>query len=296
MNKKQSQMKTMRILMPQWQGGYDESEFPGQIYPLGAKLLTWLAPHSDAPLVEVPVEAPSDTVPGKEGGVFYRQEILRQIKAARYLIDAYAPERVITFGGDCLISQAPFAYLNEYYNGQLGIIWIDAHPDITTPKDFDHAHAMVLGNLLGEGEPLLAQEVKKHYKPEQIVFAGVDNVLPHEQETIKRLGIKTVSSEAMIASSEAVLQWIQAKGFEQVAIHLDLDVLDPRNFYSLLFNNPDVDKPIEAERGKLNIREITRLLKDISDHTNVVGISFAEYMPWDALNLSKMLSQLSFMR
>lgn len=81
-----------------------------------------------------------------------------------------------TFGGDYLIRQAPFAYLNKYYIGQLGIIWIDAHPDITTPKDFDHAHEIVLGNLLGEGEPLLAKEIKKHYKAEQIVFAGVDNV------------------------------------------------------------------------------------------------------------------------
>lgn len=100
----------------------------------------------------------------------------------------------------------------------------------------------------------------------------------------------------MIASSEAVFQWIQAKEFEQVAIHLDLDELDPSNFPSLLFNNPDVDKPIEAEQGKLNIREITRLLKDISDHTTVVGVSFAEYMPWDALSLSKILSQFSFMK
>lgn len=44
-------------------------------------MLVWLAPHSDAPLVEVPVEAPNNTAPIKEGGVFYRQEILRQIKS-----------------------------------------------------------------------------------------------------------------------------------------------------------------------------------------------------------------------
>lgn len=31
MNKKQSKMKTIRILMPQWQGGYDKFEFPGLI-------------------------------------------------------------------------------------------------------------------------------------------------------------------------------------------------------------------------------------------------------------------------
>lgn len=63
-------------------GGDDESDFPGRIYPLGARLLAWLAPESDAPLVEVPVPEWTGAAAPKEGGVFYRQEILRQIRAA----------------------------------------------------------------------------------------------------------------------------------------------------------------------------------------------------------------------
>ncbi len=38
------------------------------------------------------------------------------------------------FGGDCLVDQASFAYLNERYKGNIGILWIDAHSDISTPK------------------------------------------------------------------------------------------------------------------------------------------------------------------
>lgn len=296
MNEQQTSMKTLRLLLPQWQGGYDESEFPGQIYPLGARLLAWLAPHSDAPLIEVPVEPWTGATPSKEGGVFYRQEILRQIRAARNAIDTYMPDRVITFGGDCLISQAPFSYLNERYDGKIGIIWIDAHPDVTTPKDFDHAHAMVLGNLLGEGEPLMAKEVKKHYKPEQVLLVGVDSVFSHERETIDRFGIKTIPSKEIVGTSDAVTQWVRDKGFERVAIHLDLDVLDPTIFRSLLFSNPNVEEHIESEWGKAKIQDITRVLKDISAQVNVVGMSFAEHMPWDALNLKKMLAELPFMK
>lgn len=296
MNEQQTSMKTLRLLLPQWQGGYDESEFPGQIYPLGARLLAWLAPHSDAPLIEVPVEPWTGATPSKEGGVFYRQEILRQIRAARNAIDTYMPDRVITFGGDCLISQAPFSYLNERYDGKIGIIWIDAHPDVTTPKDFDHAHAMVLGNLLGEGEPLMAKEVKKHYKPEQVLLVGVDSVFSHERETIDRFGIKTIPSKEIVGTSDVVTQWVRDKGFERVAIHLDLDVLDPTIFRSLLFSNPNVEEHIESEWGKAKIQDITRVLKDISAQVNVVGMSFAEHMPWDALNLKKMLAELPFMK
>ena len=296
MNKTRNTMKTLRLLFPQWQGGYDESEFPGQIYPLGARLLAWLAPESAAPLVEVPVEVWTGAKPDKEGGVFYRREILRQMRAARNIIDAYAPDRVIAFGGDCLISQAPFDYLNQRYEGRMGIIWIDAHPDVTTPRDFDHAHAMVLGNLLGEGEPLMASEVKVLVKPEQVALVGVDGVLPHERDAINRFGLKVVPSKDILSGSEAVTAWIREKGFERVAVHLDLDVLDPAVFRSLLFANPNVEEHIESEHGKTRMRDIGRVLKDIAAHVEVVGMSFAEHMPWDALGLQKMLSELPFMK
>lgn len=296
MREEESTMKTLRLLMPQWQGGEDGSEFPGQIYPLGARLLAWLAPPSNAPLIEVPVAPWTGAVPVKDGGVFWRKEILRQLRAARSILDAFAPDRVITFGGDCLISQAPFSYLIERYNGKIGIVWIDAHPDVTTPRDFDHAHAMVLGNLLGEGEPSMAREVKMHCTPEQVVLVGVDNVLPHERESIDRLGIKTIASKEVVGSSQALTGWINDNGFERIAIHLDLDVLDPNFFRSLLFNNPGVEEHIEAERGKTRLEDITRVLRDISAQATVVGMSFAEYMPWDALNLKKMLHALSFLK
>lgn len=292
----QSKMKTLRLLFPQWQGGYDESEFPGQIYPLGARLLAWLAPESDTPLIEVPVESWTGAEPTKEGGVFYRQEILRQMRSTRNIIDAYAPDRVITFGGDCLISQAPFAYLNERYDGKLGIVWIDAHPDVTTPKDFDHAHAMVLGNLLGEGEPLMAGEVKLRVKPDHVALVGVDGVFSHERETINRFGLKVIPSKDIINGSDAVTEWIREKGFTHVAVHLDLDVLDPAVFRSLLFANPNVEEHIESEHGKTRVQDIGRVLKNIAAQAEVVGMSFAEYMPWDALSLRKMLSELPFMK
>ena len=296
MKTKQETMKTLRLLYPQWQGGFDESEFPGQIYPLGARLLAWLAPESNAPLVEVPVEPWTGAEPAKEGGVFYRQEILRQIRAARNIIDAHMPDRVITFGGDCLISQAPFDYLNERYAGKMGIIWIDAHPDVTSPKDFDHAHAMVLGNLLGEGEPLMACEVKLPVKPEQVALVGVDGVFSHEQEAIDRFDLKVIPSKDIMDGSDVVTAWIRGKGFERVVVHLDLDVLDPTVFRSLLFANPNVEEHIESEHGKTRIQHIGRVLKDIAAEVNVVGMSFAEHMPWDALSLKKMLSELPFMK
>lgn len=287
-------LKTLRLMIPQWQGGYDESIFPEQIYPLGARLLAWLAPKSDAPLIEIPIKPANKNGLSKDGGVFYQKDILNQIKSTREVIEEYKPERIISFGGDCLISQAPFSYLNEYYNGEIALIWIDAHPDISTPNDFDHAHAMVLGNLLGEGGPEMAKEVGLHFKPEQILFVGVDNVLLYEKKSIKRLNLQKVASKDILSSQ--ITDWIKSSGYKKVAIHLDLDVLDPTKFHSLLFNNPDVKEHINSEHGKIDIKDISKVLQNISNEASVVGISFAEYMPWDANNLKNMLNELSFMR
>lgn len=44
--------KTLRLLMPQWQrGDYDLPPSTRKLYPLRAHLLTFLAPKSDAPLI-----------------------------------------------------------------------------------------------------------------------------------------------------------------------------------------------------------------------------------------------------
>ncbi len=66
------------------------------------------------------------------------------------LIAAAKPDRIITIGGNCIVSQAPFDYLHGIYDN-VGIIRIDAHPDVSTVRDgYPNAHAMVIGSLMGK--------------------------------------------------------------------------------------------------------------------------------------------------
>ncbi|MCC8190800.1 MAG: arginase family protein [Planctomycetes bacterium] len=281
---------TLRLLMPQWQGG--NNPVP---YPLGARLLAWLAPAGDAPLVEVPVAEYDGSEPALDGGIVWREAVGKQLRAARHIIDAYEPDRVIVFGGDCLVSQAPFAYCNQRYGGELGVLWIDAHPDVTTPREFAHAHAMVLGHLLGEGDPELAATVERPLDPRRVLIAGVDSVTSQENEVIGRLGISRLPSSDLAASSQSVLAWIRDHDIRHLAIHLDLDVLDPRHFRSLLFNNPD-GTTVDAPAGRLTLPQVTRLITEVAAATEVVGFSIAEHMPWDDINLKRMLDSFSFLQ
>ncbi len=291
------QQKTLRLLMPQWQGGdYDIKPSSGLIYPMGARLLAFLAPESDAPLVEVPVEAYTGTPRPKQNGVVWQDVVLRQLRAARNIIDAHAPDRIIMFGGDCHVSQAPFAYLNERYQGNVGLLWIDTHPDIATPKDRDREHTMVLGNLMGKGDPFFAAEVKTPFKPEHVMLIGIDGFnAPYERACVEEMGLRTVSPKDVADNSEAVLSWIKDNKFEHVVIHFDLDALDPKLFYSQLTMNPGAE-PFNTVTGKLAIPQVTRIIKDVSAIADVVGFSFAEHMPWDALNLKNMMEQFAFMK
>jgi arginase len=155
---------TLRLLMPQWQGGNKPP------YAFGAKLLAWLVPAAgDTPQVEVPIAPDNGENLPMENGVVARSVLLKQLRSARKIIEAYQPNRIIVFGGDCLVSQAPFSYLNEKYDGELGVLWLDAHADVSTPAMSNHEHTMVLGNLLGEGDTEFASEVKLPIKANMVI-------------------------------------------------------------------------------------------------------------------------------
>ncbi|MDL2234055.1 arginase family protein [Ruminococcaceae bacterium OttesenSCG-928-L11] len=226
-----------------------------------------------------------------ENGVIARTALLRQILAAQKILEAHSPERVIVFGGDCLVSQAPFAYLNEKYGGKLGVLWLDAHPDVSTPEMHGHVHAMVLGNLLGEGDSAFAAQVKVKLNPKLVMYGGLQKMSQEEDAIVNRLALRRVGPTALAESSAPVLEWVKENQISHLAIHLDLDVLNPSLFRSLLFAEPG-GEPIDSPSGEMTLDQIARLIQDVSKLTDVVGLAIAEHLPWDAINLGSFMSAL----
>jgi len=283
-----TQDKTLRLLFPQWQGGNNPPYF------FGAQLLAWLAPATDGPVEQVPVIEPDQQPLPLEEGIVGRTALLRQLHSARQLIDQHQPDRLVVLGGDCLVDLAPFAYLNERYDGDLAVLWVDAHPDVMKPADFRHAHAMVLGNLLGEGDPAFTEAVRMPLKPANVMYAGLQQTLPVETTTLRRLGLRSAGPADLAENSEPVLNWLRETGARRLAIHLDLDVLDPTLFRSLLFAEPNIaaDTYDGVAQGKMSMEQVLRLLADVAAAVDVVGIGIAEHLPWDALAMKNMLARL----
>lgn len=286
--------KTLRLKIPLWQGG----DNPPAAF--GAELLAFLAPASESPLIEIPVETYSgrDTVIQKGGA--HRDAIMKQLNATKKVLDEHQPAKVVVFGGDCLSSQGPFAYINEKSNGQLAILWVDAHPDIKNPSEWCNAHTMVLANLLGEGDEELAAQVKIHVEPKRVMFAGLrqDGLTEQESDFIDRHHLKVAPPEALASSSEPVMEWIKHTGIKYLAIHFDLDVLDPKKFRSTFFGEPEPEKDPYAAYpvGKMDSPHVVRLINDVSKATDVVGLGITEHLPWDAVTLKKMLSQIAILK
>ena len=173
-------------------------------------------------------------------------------------------------------------------------VWVDAHPDVLTPKDFAQGNAQVLGALLGRGDPELVGEVDTPVKSSRVMYAGLDAWMPVEGEVIDELGLRHAGSGALADSSSPVLDWIASEGVTHLAIHFDVDVLDPKQFGPVVFNNPDAmaRPPADVPCGRMASDQVVRLLQDVAAACDVVGLAIAEYMPWEAITTRNMLRKL----
>ncbi|MBH9974955.1 MULTISPECIES: arginase family protein [Bartonella] len=279
--------KTIRLVMPQWQGGNNP------LYHLGAELLEFLAPHTNVPSFTVPVTK-SDMPLENENGIVGRKEVVKQLQSAYAIINSEKPDKIVMFGGDCLVDLAPFSYLGTVYGKSFGILWIDAHPDVMTPEQFANSHAHVLGALMGNGDPDLVKDVKTPVPVERVMIAGIHHPTDYEKQFLQDHEISTVSPEQLKTSDQPVLDWIKKQNIEYLAIHLDLDVLDFHLFHALLMAEPGVsaDKYAGIAEGRLTMDDVIKLVNDVNEATTIVGIGIAEHLPWDALHLKNMLAGL----
>jgi len=197
-------------------------------------------------------------------------------------------------GGDCLIDLAPFAYLQEKYKDELGILWIDAHPDIMTSAEFEHSHASVLRALMGEGDKDLTQFVNTPITANKIMYAGVNNESDFEADFLKERNMRVCRPKEIQSDIVSIQQWIEEENIKMLAIHLDLDVLSTADFGSVLFKNPNVpENAYEGiAQGQITMVDVIKLVNIANEKTNIVGLGIAEYLPWDALKLKNMLEKL----
>lgn len=290
-----AQDNTLRLIYPQWQGGdiakwITEVKDPEQAsrgYYLGAHLLDFLAPSTGQKTLTVPVstELCKRVV---TDGVLDRDAIAQQTRAALDILDIEKPDRIVTLGGECSVSVVPFTWLASKYPDDVAVIWIDAHPDITLPRDVYPAyHAMAVTALMGDGDKKILAQLPAKIDPSRILFVGLRD---WERDEIKvrqnEYGIKHLTPEETVSGSEKVIEWLRNTGASNVAIHFDMDVLDPNEIIAAVGVVPD----------GMKIAEVVRVINDVAKEKNLVGLTVAEPMPRTAIILKEMLNQLPLLK
>lgn len=284
-------MKTIRLIYPQWQGG-DIAQWIPEIknpadssmgYYLGAQLLNFLAPATGQPTFTVPIHTDWTGRTIKDG-VMDRDDIAMQTHAALDILNIEKPDRIVTLGGECSVSVVPFTYLANRYDDDLAMVWIDAHPDITLPGDaYTGFHAMAVTACMGLGDSQIISLLPAKINPARILYVGLRD---WERDEIKKrqaeYGIRHFTPEEVKQDSNKVCNWLKTCGASKVVVHFDMDVLDPA----------EITPAVGVVPNGMKMAEVVRVINDIAQEKDLIGLTIAEPMPRTAIRIKKMLDQL----
>lgn len=276
---------------PQWQGAgpavvshlapeLKEDAQHGYLY--GNAVLRALIGNNQFKFVSVPVQTQISGVETQDG-VYARDIILAQLKEALSLIEAENPDFILTIGGECSVSVAPFAYFEAKYPNDLAIVWIDAHPDITLPGDeYNGYHAMAISHLTGVGDQAILDLLPAKVSAEKIAVAGLVEWTSDEEENFNKISISRFSAEDISHNPHKIQEWIHSTGTTKVAIHFDVDSITSRN---TVFGLGPVQEAAEASA-------ILSLVNLLSSQNKIVALTIAEFIPRQVIQLRQILKQI----
>lgn len=281
---------TLRLLWPQWQGAGTSSvrefasEFPFDVarrsYAVGSAVLAAILPAHDGPTAAVPV-AMDDAGLHLRDGIEAKEAILTQLTRAFDVIREHDPARIVTLGGECAVSVAPFAELARRYGDDLAILWIDSHPDIGTPAStYPGFHAMAVAALTGHGDPDVLHLLPATLSADRVALVGLHAWSDDDIGNVAEWGIRTFSPDDLRTTTQPLLDWLAATGCSRVAIHFDVDTIDSN----------EIVLGLGAEPGGLVSAQVRRIAADVGAAADVVGMTIAEFIPRQVIHLQQLLT------
>lgn len=256
------QDKPLFLYFPQWQGAGTEADC---LLHSARKLRDQIPETVLFNAVNVPDKHPLESI----HGILGYPDIQTQLKQAKTLIRSANPAKIYTLGGDCGVEITPVSYLNSHYQGNLAVIWCDAHADLNTPESSPsgHFHGMPLRLLLGEGDATLRDSLFSVLHPEQVFLVGARDLDAAEADYVARHRIRQFSVQALERDIEELFRAVRDAGYDHVYLHIDLDVLEPGEF-------PYVKCPTP---GGLSLARLIDLLLGLQANFTLVGYSILEH-------------------
>ena len=136
----------------------------------------------------------------------------------------------VTIGGDHTTAIGHYAGLSAAC-GPLGVIWVDAHPDLNTPETSPsgNIHGMVLSGVLGQGSPAMrAATAVCEISSERVTIVGARSIDAGEQAFIDEHGVRCVMQDEVASGGlAAAIEEAVTRAGDAFGLTVDLDVIDP---------------------------------------------------------------------
>ncbi|MCU0475922.1 MAG: arginase [Anaerolineae bacterium] len=185
-----------------------------------------------------------------------------------------AGDYAIFLGGDHSLSIGTVSAVSQM--GRVGVLWVDAHADMNTPRTSPsgNIHGMSVAALLGDGpQPLTSiGGYAPKLKPQDVAMVGLRNLDHEEKRRVANIGIRPytmrdIDELGMYRVAQDILAGFA--DYDYLHISLDLDGCDP-SFA------PGVGTPVN---GGLTFREAHLLMEMLHDSGKVRTLDVVEVNP-----------------
>jgi arginase len=250
-------------------GGADPgcAQAPEALIPLLAQPLA----RCGANVVQGPILHPPAAERRKEAAV---SRLCGMLAAA--VADAMRQGRLpCVIGGDHSCAGGTWTGVGRMLQGELGLVWIDAHMDSHTPSTSHtgRLHGMPLAWLLGQADDALYGLTTGVVDPDHVALIGVRSYEPEEKQRLDRLGVRVFHIEEVrsrgLDTVFAEALTIATHGTAAFGISIDLDAVTPEEA-------PGVGTPVPD--GIAGV-ELARVLQTIAGRPELAGIELVEYLP-----------------
>ena len=245
----------------QWQGGADLVTFDGA-KEITKKYLAGL----DYEIL--PVSTDKKEMEVKKNGIRGFNVLHRQMQAAYERLQADAPDKVFVLGGGCDADVPVIVYLSEKYQQDLTVIWLDAHGDLNAPEESTSSlfYGMPLRAVMHDNCYGLLEN-RSPLSPSHVLHIGGRDLDDAEKAFIRKSGMSAYSVQDYRSDKEFIHRISKEIQTKHIYVHLDLDVIDPREF-------PNTPLPVD---DGLSGKEVYDILDSVSER--LAGLGIYEYVP-----------------
>jgi arginase len=244
-------------------------------------------------LGNIDVEQPEGAAVGQHNARYLPQIARACARLAERVAAALARGRMpLVIGGDHSIAVGSVSAAARHLRRsrkRLGLVWIDAHPDMNTPETSPsgNVHGMPLACLIGMGPHKLTHLAGFAPKVDakNVALVGIRDVDALEKPHVKSSGVRAftmrdIDERGMRTVMEEALE-IAGAGTEGFHVSLDMDGVDPQIA-------PGVGTPV---RGGLSYREAHLVMEMIGDRGGMTSMDVVEVNPiFDEANRTALLA------